>query len=93
VCERVEDVVVGAGTIMELISLTRNGRRDERSSESPSDETVVLEVVLSGNKEPTRDESKDESNSGVVAALESDAIWKVWSENGVVALTSDVYSE
>jgi hypothetical protein len=36
--------------------------------------------VLVGNKEPTRDESRDESKSGVAAALESDVIWKVWSE-------------
>jgi hypothetical protein len=49
--------------------------------------------VLVGNKEPTRDESREESNSGEGTALESDAIWKVWSGNHVVGITSYRYFE
>jgi hypothetical protein len=79
VCERVEDVDVGAGCTMELISGSTE-RRDERSTESPSDVTAVLEVLLSGSKEARRDARRGTgpSPSEEAAALGSDVIWEVW---------------
>ena len=81
--ERVEDVDVGDGCgIKEPISLVTEPRMDSSTDSRPSE----MAAVLVGNKEPTRDESRDESKSGVAAALESDVIWKPWSENEVVTL-------
>jgi hypothetical protein len=82
VSEMVEDVDVGAACVTEPRSLVTEPRTDSRMDSRPSE----MAAVLVGNKEPTRDESRDESNSGTV--LESAAIW---SENDVVGNTSHKY--
>ena len=87
-CERVEDGDVGDDCVIKKpISLVAEPSMESSTDSRPSE----MAAVLVGNKEPTRDESREESSSGEGTALESDVIWKVWSENDVVGITSHRY--
>jgi hypothetical protein len=58
VCERVEDVHGGDGCVIkEPISLVTEPRMESSTDSRPSE----MATVLVGNKEPTRDESREES--------------------------------